>query len=305
MNQIDLQQKKKQTFRMPGSCGELIQGVLNGREILISTPINLYNYLTINQEEGVLWNQLPKKMQQGMVTLLRFLQIDVEMLDSLRFLHQTEIPVGVGMASSTADLALACAGLAYFLGLSLSSAELAKLMVQIEPTDSIIFPEATLFEQKSAQLQQKIGPYPEMELLVLGLNATLDTVEFHKKRLSVPMVDEEYRLMLEGFSDKNLRLIGKAATLNSFQWQNILPKLGLKEIVDISLSLGAYGVQVAHSGTVLGIMCDPMVVKFNELKSELKKAGVLESYPYFWSLKTVSGGVEVFVNGSFTKIYLV
>ncbi len=136
--------------------------------MLISYPINLYNQLTISQDEGVLFNKLPKKMQQGMSTLLEYLHVDRAVLDSLRFIHQTEIPIGVGMASSTADLTLACAGLAHYLGYSLSSEELARLLVQIEPTDSIIFQKATLFEQKQGQLYKTIAPYPEMEVLALG-----------------------------------------------------------------------------------------------------------------------------------------
>ncbi len=99
--------------------------------------------------------------------------------------------------------------------------------------------------------------------------------------------------MAEGLKKNDLYLIGQGTTLNSLQWQQVLPKPQLHEIKEIALLSGAYGIQVAHSGTVVGIMYNPEIVNLNELQSKLSKAGIFESYPYIWNLKTVTGGVEV------------
>lgn len=298
-----MEQNKNLIFRMPGSCGELVQGLVNGIEVLISYPINLYSYLTISQTEGILWNQLPMKMQQGMKVLLNQLQMEEDILHLLRFKHQSEIPVGVGMASSTADLTLACAGLAHYLGYPITSTELAKLLVQIEPTDSIFFPEITLFDQNQGQLYQKIGTYPEMGVLVLGLEATIDTIEFKQKRLWVPDVSQAYKMVGAGLQKNDLSLMGLGAMLSAVHWQEILPKPRLNEIIDIALAFGCYGIQIAHSGTILGIMYDPMQVYWWDLQLELAKAGIFKCYPYLWNLQTVPGGVEVWEDGCFNKMH--
>lgn len=298
-----MEQNKNVLIRMPGSCGELVQGLVNGIEVLISYPINLYSYLKISQTEGVLWNQLPMKMQQGMKVLLKELQMGEEILRSFRFDHQSEIPIGVGMASSTADLTLACAGLAYYLGFSLTDMELAKMLVQIEPTDSIIFPEITLFDQNQGQIYQKIGTYPEMGVLALGLESTVDTIEFKKKRLWVPDVSQAYQMVGSGLQRNDLSLMGLGAMLSAVNWQEILPKPRLNEIMDIALVFGCYGIQIAHSGTIVGIMYNPRQVYWWDLQQELAKAGIFKNYPYLWNLKTVAGGVEVWKDGCFNKIH--
>ena len=47
--------------------------------------------------------------------------------------------------------------------------------------------------------------------------------------------------------------IGKASTFSSLANESIHKKEGLAKIIEISKNYGAYGVNVAHSGTVVGI----------------------------------------------------
>ena len=45
--------------------------------------------------------------------------------------------------------------------------------------------------------------------------------------------------------------IGKASTFSSLANESIHKKEGLEKIIEISKNYGAYGVNVAHSGTVV------------------------------------------------------
>ena len=56
--------------------------------------------------------------------------------------------------------------------------------------------------------------------------------------------------------NNDLKLIGEACTLSSLANENIHKKPYLNEIIEISESMNAYGVNIAHSGTVIGILID-------------------------------------------------
>ena len=56
--------------------------------------------------------------------------------------------------------------------------------------------------------------------------------------------------------NNDLKLIGEACTLSSLANENIHKKPYLNEIIEISQNMNAYGVNIAHSGTVIGILID-------------------------------------------------
>ncbi|MCQ1775277.1 hypothetical protein NOI24_28825 [Neorhizobium galegae] len=55
----------------------------------------------------------------------------------------------------------------------------------------------------------------------------------------------------------DLDLIGRVATASANLNERFLPKPGLRALQEIASRCGAFGVQVAHSGTVVGLMFDP------------------------------------------------
>lgn len=71
---------------------------------------------------------------------------------------KSTIPVAKGMASSTADIAATIGATAKWLNKSISEAEIAKLCLQLEPTDSTIFESLTLFDHLRGDIiQSSIG----------------------------------------------------------------------------------------------------------------------------------------------------
>ena len=59
---------------------------------------------------------------------------------------------------------------------------------------------------------------------------------------------------LAGLAVGEARLIGEGATLSSVANQAVLPKPQLAPAIDLAQAAGAVGVNVAHSGTVLGLL---------------------------------------------------
>ncbi len=70
----------------------------------------------------------------------------------------SKIPRGKGLASSTADLCATYKCLTKLFKKNYSIEELQKHCLTIEPTDSIIFNEFTLFDYKNGSLKEKLGP---------------------------------------------------------------------------------------------------------------------------------------------------
>ena len=63
-----------------------------------------------------------------------------------------------------------------------------------------------------------------------------------------------FELLDEGLAKNDLNLIGKACTYSGLANENIHKKPFLEKIIDISDKYGCYGVNIAHSGTVIGIL---------------------------------------------------
>ncbi|SUG77423.1 propanediol utilization [Salmonella enterica subsp. enterica] len=66
------------------------------------------------------------------------------------------------------------------LGHSLDETTLAQLCVSIEPTDSTVFHQLTLFDHNNAATQIACEPPPPIDLLVLESPVTLRTQDYHR-----------------------------------------------------------------------------------------------------------------------------
>ena len=52
----------KSTFRAPGACGELVQGTINNINFLITCPINIFSYVTVElNKQDFITNNDPKR----------------------------------------------------------------------------------------------------------------------------------------------------------------------------------------------------------------------------------------------------
>ena len=144
--------------RHPGSIGELVQGKIGETDVLISCPINMYT------EVHLFETQYPKekfRFRKSALFLANILKkwSYTSYIDVLDFNITSEIPQGKGFASSTADLCALYSCLTSFFGKIYDEYELAKECVKIEPTDSIVFKDMTLFDYKNGRLIKSIGKY--------------------------------------------------------------------------------------------------------------------------------------------------
>ena len=140
----------------PASCGELIQGWILGSEKLVSCPVEWYSTVEVTSGSP-LTDERP--LSRAMVErLLLHWQYPAQMSQDIRIDVQSTIPVAKGMASSTADIAATAIATAQYLGHQLDESTLAQLCVSLEPTDSTVFRQLTLFDHNDASRKLPVKP---------------------------------------------------------------------------------------------------------------------------------------------------
>lgn len=290
--------KKKILARCPGSCGELIQGIILEGEKLISYPINCYSYVKI--EEGHRNNEAYyPKAYQALDKVLDYFGEDPILAEKLRIEIQSEIPKEKGMASSTADLGATLLAATKYLEREISPEEMVKLCLKIEPTDSTLFPHLTLFDHIKGQYKKSYQKQLNCKVLVLEGRQAIDTLEFHKiDRKSIlegnaPQMNRAIQRIEIGIEKEDLREIGQGAILSALANEKILKKPGLEKIIPRALNLGAYGVNIAHSGSVVGILFHEKYFDKEAFLGQLEGENFYKDYISVKEHSTVKGGAEI------------
>ncbi|MDY6083847.1 MAG: GHMP kinase [Dialister sp.] len=242
--------------RSPGSCGEFIQGYMEGSSFMVTCPVNRY----AEAETGFAGkgDELPEKADKARELTLRFLGRQNEKIPVK--LHSC-IQKSKGMASSTADISAVAKAVSLACGQSVSNRDIAEISLAIEPSDATFFKGVTLFDYRHGKIIQELGNVPAMNLLIYDCGGEVDTLQFNSRTDLLRLQKENERtttralsLFIKGIEKQSLDLIGKAATISAFVNQRILYKAQLPLFWKIGKKAGGKGVVCAHSGTVLGLI---------------------------------------------------
>lgn len=272
----------------PGTCGELVQGSLDGTDFLVTCPIDLFSnaraYVFPGGEglpfpiqpsvcgglgvrvcaaraaAGRSGNREEKSSKAVKAALLRvFAEVPV----FVEMLIDSALAVGRGMGSSTADIAASVGAASLALGVGVTPDFIADLALEIEPTDGTMFPGIYMFDHRKGSIRRPLGTPPPMDVLIVDSGETVDTVEFNLRpelaslnRKKEPMVREALELVRIGVEKGDPEPVGAGATLSSLANQAILPKEMLETVRGLARQVGAVGVNVAHSGSLIGILLD-------------------------------------------------
>ena len=246
--------------RAPGACGELAQGMADGRHFLITCPIDMYSSAQVKLMAGA-GNVTgpagsPKARRAVELTLAHFRKFDVDA--DLRL--SSTLPRGKGMASSTADICAAIVATATAMGREITPRETAQVALCVEPSDGIMLPHLAMFDHRNGELAQVLGEPPPMRVLVLDFGGRVDTIAFNGVDRDDILMRLEERLqeslscIITGIRRGDPGDIGRGATISSLANQEILYKPQLPAVLDLASATGAAGVNVAHSGTVIGML---------------------------------------------------
>jgi len=211
----------------------------------------------------------------------------------------SSIPQGKGMGSSTADIAATAAAVLFALGREPDPEKLAGIALSIEPTDGSLFPGLVLFDHREGKALEFLGPPPPLQFIILDFGGEVDTLEFDRRRRPEVLrscekeAAEALEMVKAGLASGDPELIGRGATLSARLNQRVLFKPQLDRVLRLASEVGALGVNVAHSGTVIGVLLDPGRHDAAEAASYLRaKLPDLEAL-YLASL--IGGGVRISV----------
>ena len=179
---------------------------------------------------------------------------------------RSKTPVCWGLGSSTSDVTATICAVADALGVCLSAEVVARLAVKAEiASDSLMFIDrAVLFAQREgAVIEDFGGAIPPLAVLGLNTDQTgrgVDTLKLKPARYSWWEI-EAFRplvgLMRQAVRTQDAKLVGQVASASARINQRFLPKPHFDELEKLVNKVDALGIQVAHSGTIVGLIFDP------------------------------------------------
>ena len=235
------------TVRVPGSCGELLQGWHRGEPFLVTCPIA--RYTTVRAAASV----------QGLIGLGEKARCALQLylreagIEKFPFGMQltSELPRGKGMASSSADIAAVLAAASQALGQPLAPEAILHLAVQVEPTDAVFLSGIVCLNQVTGRVQRVYSNLSHPYLTIFDTGGTVDTADCHacaakaEESGSRPWTD-----LLEALAEGERRM-AEAATQSALWNQARLPKHCLEALLQQARDIGALGLVDAHSGTLI------------------------------------------------------
>lgn len=287
--------------------------MIGNEEYLCSYAVNLFSEVYLEErkdgEEEDLTERVKgtkkkiyirnvKKSRLAIRKVFEKYDIPVDTLKNISVKIISEVPVSKGMGSSTADIGAAIGAALNLIGKEMNPEEIAEIAASIEPTDSIFMNENVIFNPVKGKVKEKLGYIDEMKVLLLEPNKYLNTVDLRKNRMyreakmrNREIIENSFKMLKTGFTKKDMEMIGRACTASSLANENICKKEYLKEIIDVSNNYGGFGVNVAHSGTIVGILVDKDFDCTNMI-SELKNRKIDKVYSDMYTLDIIRGGIR-------------
>lgn len=297
----------------PGTCGEWIQGAKEGIPFLIDCPVNRYveletycvtlpgkeNSVQIftrdNLNEG-LWQLSQQKTKTENALKLLAEHVGLNLKGRVKF--HSELPVGKGMASSSADLSAAMAAVLTSLGVSWRPEDLAKIALTIEPSDPVMFPGIVEFAHQDGEYIRKLGSNASAQLVALDWGGTLNTQRFNAHselkahyRKNESTILKALQIFNEGIAHADLEKLAYASTISTQCNQEINPKPFTQELIQFVIKVGGLGILTAHSGTITAGIFPPEI-------STRQKEEILESLQAQFKpariewMETQNGGIK-------------
>jgi uncharacterized protein involved in propanediol utilization len=184
-----------------------------------------------------------------------------------RLTLESTLPTGWGMGSSTADVVATIRAVADLGAAPIEDPVVARIAVAAEgASDSLMFPDqVTLFAHREGRvlrvLSRRLPP-----LVTVGFNPGgaegVDTLAHPPADYTAGELGTLGRLLKRlraGLRSGDCREVGRVATASASLNQRFLPTLRFDELREVARACSAVGVQVAHSGTVAGLLFDQRV----------------------------------------------
>lgn len=273
--------------------GEIIQGVFeddDGRlhRGLVTLPLDvLRSVATFSKHDADGFSVVPPDRTKA----LRAAQLALDYVGCTgaggRLTVASNIPIGHGYGSSTADVIASIRAATAAVGKRIPPSIISKLAVAAETaTDATAFEdEALLFAHREGTVIEHFGgSLPPFWLIGFRPDdsQTVDTLELVPARYGLEEI-QTFRtlraMVARAVQDVDLALLGRAARISATINQRFLPKSGFEFVERYCDRIEALGFQVAHSGTLCGLLLDTKrhtVTTLDNVVRELSDEGFID-----------------------------
>ncbi|MEV0126203.1 hypothetical protein AB0I16_32450 [Streptomyces sp. NPDC050703] len=246
-----------------GTLGELYQGPSRAGgdpEIaVVSFPVDRHSwvYFTPGATAG---SPYPGVLGEKSATAARlFLAHYGRVLPAGDWRVHSELPVGIGMASSTADVVATLRCLFRVFSLPYDVDVVVGILADIERADSVFLDEFALYLSGRHRVVRRLGADIGFHTVYVTEPGTVDTaavtpllLDHYRRR------GEEYQRCLtdlvKGFDSGDPAAVARAATVSAALSQEVLPKAVFGSLQHHRERFGADGVFVAHTGCLAGYL---------------------------------------------------
>ncbi|MFI2780659.1 GHMP family kinase ATP-binding protein [Streptomyces sp. ALB3] len=244
-----------------GTLGELYQGPLRAAGApdiaLVSFPVDRHSWVHFTRGTGT--PGLSGLGEKSATAARLFLDHYRLTLPTGHWSTHSDLRVGVGMASSTADIVATLRCLFQLFSLPYDEGVVLTVLAAIERADSVFLDEFALHLSGRHRVIRRLGTAFGFHTAFVTEPGTVDTdavtaslLEHYRRR------GEEYERcltdLLKGFDSGDPAAVARAATVSATLSQQVLPKTHFHELFSQQERFGAAGIFVAHTGCLIGYL---------------------------------------------------
>jgi L-threonine kinase len=281
----------------PATAGELIQGTIDHSDYLVNFPIDLFSTARVSLTaafQGVRATH-PTQYTKAVGAVSQLLDLAGKNYGlELGFL--SSIPRGKGLASSTSEIAAALEAAANLLNYKLTAETSCLMNAKVEATDCVQATGVSLVHQLTGQILSSFPTPTGISVIIVDCGGSIATDEFDREKFHYVAKQnqaahkEARQRLIRGLTANCAPMIGMAATISASINQKVIYKEQFPELLALAHSEGGLGVNCAHSGTVLGLMYDPLQVSEDNLFSKMQR--IFGRANVFFPRRLISGGVH-------------
>lgn len=291
---------KKGYGSCPGACGELVQGYIGKNEYISSYCVDLYSRAIISEKKSNKKNSSPRKSKSIEASALVFehFGIDKSQVENIHISIRSNIPIGKGMASSTADIGACIMATLDYLDEEMSSDEISRLVARIEATDSIFYPEVCIFDPINGERKDSLGYIPYKKVLILEPENRINTMkirgdrEYYKLlRENRSITQKSFEMIRDGIKKQDKDLLRRACENSALANESIKKTPYLRQLIKLSRECDYGFLNISHTGTVVGISIDEET-DTERLIHEIKNSEISSVYKKQYIRSIVRGGLR-------------
>ena len=200
-----------------GTCGEIVQGFTSeGVPFHVTCPISKTATVTVTVRPAPEF--AITQIEPGLSKIAQALRQTSSLLEleplEIRVEHWSDLDIGKGMGSSTADIVAASRALAATADTTLSPAQLARIATSIESSDGSMYPGIVAFNQKTGDVLEEYAWWPQFVILMITPPQLFNTesANFSGKHRYGPEFDEILSKLHTAVSTCDTSAFAEAAT---------------------------------------------------------------------------------------------